>query len=114
MGERMTRIQQCRCGKRVRDLAPVTEDDETVLLCRECAPRGKPAALRPITKEESRRGWWTWLRTPEPHVTAKQRRALEPKGNGRGPSQRGWVHVTSSGNKISAIKRYLRQSEFAK
>jgi hypothetical protein len=114
MSSRMTAVQQCRCGKRVRDLVFVLDEEteQQVGLCFTCAPKTPPSryADRPHTKLEARRGWWHWLRQLEPHVTAREKKArhavktARSKRHGPGPAGRGCVHVTKTGSKVSGVK----------
>ncbi len=126
MSARMTRTQRCpECGRRVRDLQTVQALDsfgrveDTMLMCRACAPEPKKApALEAHSKLESRRGWWKWLRKPESHLTSHQKKAMKitkaEQNKRRGPRGRGSVVVTSGGSKIGVIKHRNRRRDGVK
>lgn len=116
MSAKMTKTQQCGCGKRSRDLvlSGITEDGP-LYECPECATKeyvAPPSWSGAYNgKSSSRRARWYTRRSP--HITAKQKKLAkeewQSRQKNRGPSGRGTVHVTSAGNKVGEIKHRNRK-----
>lgn len=115
MSAKMTKTQQCSCGKRSRDLvlSEITDEGPTYL-CHGCATKesvSPPDWSRAYSGK--RTGRCSWGVRKYPHITAKQKKLAKEEWQSwqknRGPSGRGTVHVTPTGGKVGEIKHRHRK-----